>query len=71
MMYYISLINKNLISISKLTELNYRFIFRIISIRKYMIMYSPNVKRINIVNSTRNTNIYELWMSKNQIGYHN
>jgi len=63
--------NKNLISISKLTHLNYKFIFSKFNNKSHMFIYSPNGKRITSITANHNTNTYELWITSNKINHQN
>eukprot|EP00833_Pecoramyces_ruminatium_P007340 jgi/Orpsp1_1/1181372/evm.model.c7180000076991.1 len=66
---YVPNSKKNLISLSKLTQLNYKFVFSKFNNKPIMIMYSPNGKRITTIHSKDNTNTYEIWISSNNINH--
>jgi len=64
---YVPNFKRNIISISKLTEQNYKFIFNNKDNIPQLIMYSPLQKKIATINAGETTSTFQIWTTKNPI----
>jgi len=62
---YIQNFKRNIISISKLIEQKYKFVFNINNGKPQTLIYSSNGKRISTIYSNKNNNTFQLWLSNN------
>ena len=62
---YIQNFKRNIITISKLIEQKYKFVFNINNGKPQTLIYSPKGKRISTIYSNENNNTFQLWLSNN------